>query len=289
MRRPIAGEGIVSLSPQIEKVREVLEDLKHVRLEEALFRAAGVLRDVSAKAFIRPAYVVLDQTTGSTTANAYEKQIDERVPFVMVQLEKPSADALITKLRAGAAEHIDGELTAEAITDDESNSDNVQELVAPVVNGPGRILHVAATGTGLPTTRLQVRGYFVDELLAAGIRYAGELAAFGLNKTYTAAAVMGGTMIPSIVSQPIDVERLLLRETLTGDAARSGFSLKVHQHELAPYNTGVPPRYHNRPGARVRIPLRCSDTIQMTPRYTSAGGAGTALVQTSWVGRRVFV
>lgn len=302
--RVIAGEvaGVLQKTPPIVlQLRQVLDDLRSFPIEERLIRAHLAV-DRPDK-YLHPAMTTL-LALGTTTNGRWERKLEGlRRPLIVCTLEQPDSngDSLIDNLLSGGIDHVQNSVLSKHLCHNESGTEQQSPLVAPIVVMPAQTLRVNATKvtTNLTTGSLIVRGFTCDAYLARAVELAGELSALSLAKTYSAAAVMGGSDVDDVVRQPLDVERLVAKETLSGDAAFSAFSLKLpmprgadgfkeSEVELAPFNAAIPPSSVKHAGARVFMQLRPQERIAMQPRYTSAGGAGTAALTLSFIGRRVF-
>lgn len=303
--REIAGQVAAVLAntpPRVLQLRQVLDDLRSLPLEERLHRAHFAV-DRPDK-FLHPCSFTLLALGGSTTTNGrWERKVEGiRRPFILCSLEEPTdaGDALIDNILVGGIDHLQNSVISKHLCHDEGDAEQQSPLVAPIVCMPSQIVRVNGTKVtnNLTTGALIVRGYTCDAELARAIELAGELSALSLSKAYTDARIMGGSVIDDTVRQPLDVERLVATETLTGDAAFSSFSLKLamprdrdgfkeSEVELFPFGSAIPPSSVKHAAARVDMRLRAQERIAMTPRYTSAA-AGTAAINLSFIGRRVF-
>lgn len=261
-------------------------------LVSRLFGFIGTLRARGDRAvYARPAHYIA-AAAGSSTAATYSLTLARSEgPLLVASIEHPSAGTasiLASALRVGGQNRIDSDALCDAWCDPEGTTEDPAGLPHPLIVGTGDTLSLDVTGTALITTGIQTRGYHVDEVTAEVIAQAGELYVEGLNRSHAAAAVMS-TVDDRVIRTHKTLTHLVAKETLTGDAARANFGAIIQTHRWAPKEGAIiPPRTPRKVAARVDVALRPNDSIQVQQRYTSAGGAGTAVLQLTMLGYRRF-
>lgn len=269
------------------------ESLSSLRLSD---RVVAFVRDRRARgdvaAYARPAHYVAAASGASTTAQSYVLELQRNAgQLVLCTVEHPSegtASILATGLRVGGQQYVDSDAICDAWCDPEGTTEDPRDLPHPVVVGTGDTLSLDVTGTALLTTGLQMRGLHVDDVTAAVIRAAGELYVEGINKTFAAAAVMA-TTVHRLMKGAKSNTHLVAKETLGGDTARANVSILVKGDRILPKEGAVvPPRSLRKSGARLDVDFAPNDGVQLDCRYTSAGGAGTATLQLTLLGRRRY-
>ncbi|MCC7108014.1 MAG: hypothetical protein IT382_01890 [Deltaproteobacteria bacterium] len=242
-------------------------------------------------AYARPAYYRADNS-GSATAGLYGFTLSRSEgPLVVCSIEHPQeggANVLASALRVGGRNRIDSDALCDAWCDPEGTTEDPRNLPHPIVIGTGDTFALDVTGPALITTGLQVRGFHVDEVTAEIIARGGELYVEGFNRTHAAAAVMAATD-DRVVREHKQLTHLVAKETLAGDTVRAAVSVTVRGQKWAPKDAAIiPPRGIAKALSRVDVALAPNDSIQIAQRYTSAGGAGTAVLQMTALGRKRF-
>lgn len=280
---------------RVVKLATIVEQLSYLPLTE---RILAFVRDMKARGerdvFARPAHYVA-AASGSSAAASYTLQLVRADGiFAVTEIEHPSdgtADILCSSLRVNGMQYVDSDAIMDAWCD-AASSEDPRSLPWPIVVGAGDTMTSVVTGSNLNTSGIMVRGFHVDELTAAVLREVGELFVEGFNQTFAAAAVMGSNLDRVFQSEK-EATHLVAKETLTGDAARSNVSISLKGQKLNPKDTGtgglvIPPKSLRKAGARLSCGISPGDSYQQLPRYTSAGGAGTAKLQTTLIGRRRY-
>lgn len=281
---------------QLSEFAAYVEALSHLPLVERLFLWTTFAKARALDVWARPAHYIAT-AAGSAAAATYTLELTRADMggaspiFLATEIEHPAngtADIVCSSFKANGNEHVDADVLADAWCDALS-SENQRALPWPVLVPGNSSMELAFTGSSLNTTGLSVRGFHVDDLTAAVFRHVGEIVLEGYNKTYAAAAVMQTPIDRQHKQAPKELSHIVAKETLTGDAARSGLELLIRTIPLVPKRQAViPPLSLRKASARVQIALNTHDSVNVTSRYTSAGGAGTAKLQITTIGRRRF-
>lgn len=277
---------------QLDECAAYVEKLSHLRLVDRVLLFVSYAKARGVDAFARPAHYVAAGAGSSTTAQTYSLQLVRNDGILLLtEIEHPTdgtADILCTQLTTGAdgRGHVDSSAVMDSWCVAESSEDP-RELPWPIIVGAGDTLAVGVTGTNLPTTGILVRGFHVDPITSEVFRYVGELFVEGWNKTHAAAAVMEDRTLDRTFRFDEEITHVTAKETLTGDAARSQVQITLKGYKLHPKAGAViPPKSLRKPGSRLSASVTTNDSMQIDQRYTSAGGAGTAKLQVTILGRR---
>lgn len=281
---------------QLTEFAAYVEALSHLPLVERIFLWVTTAKARGLDVFANPAHYVA-VAAGSATAAEYTLELTRAdmsgaAPIFMVtEIEHPSngtADILCSSLKANGNETIDADAIADAWCDALSSEDQ-RALPWPILVPGNSSLVASFTGSSLNTSGLAVRGYHVDDLTAAVFRFVGELALEGYNRTYAAAATMETPIDRQFKRADKEVTHIVAKETLTGDAVRSSLEMLIKTIPIVPKRQAViPPISVRKASARVQIPIATNDSVTVKSRYTSAGAAGTAKLQVTFIGRRRY-
>lgn len=284
---------------QLQDFAAYVEELSHLPLVERvlLWIRYAKLRGLEREVFARPAHY-LAVASGSATAAEYTIETTQADPggenptLLLTEIEHPAdgtADILCSSIRCNGNEHVDVDVLADAWCDARASED-ARALPWPIIvpGTPSKCI-LKFSGTNMNTTGLKTSGFHVDRLTRDVFRYVGELALEGFNKTYSAAAIMAEPLARKHQLADKELSHVVSKETLTGDTARNSVKLLFRTIPIVPREHAViPPLSLRKAGARVQVGVRTNDTTTIESRYTSAGGAGTAKLQITTVGRRRY-
>lgn len=281
---------------QLQEFAAYVEQLSHLPLVERLFLWTTFAKTRGLDVFARTAHYIAT-ASGSATAAEYTLEIARadaagaEPDFLVTEIEHPSngtADILCSSLRTNGNELVDADVIADAWCDALSSEDQRSLPWPAIVSAKGQLI-AKFTGSSLNTTGIKMSGFHVDDLTSAVFRYVGELALEGYNKTYSAAAIMSQDIDRKRLGPSKELSHVVAKETLTGDAARSSLEILFKGIPAIPKRQAIiPPLSLRKASARVQIRIETNDSTVITSRYTSAGGAGTAKLQITTIGRRRY-
>jgi hypothetical protein len=282
---------------QLTEFGAYVESLSHLPLVERLFMWTTFAKLRGLDVFARPAHY-LATASGTSSAATYTTELVRHdiggfsSIFLVAEIEHPAngqADIVCSSIKANGNEIVDADVIADAWCDALTSEDQ-RALPWPIIVPANSSFEMQFTGGAvLNTTGVKVSGFHIDDLTAEVFRFVGELALEGFNKTYAAAAVMDTPIDRTFKREPKELSHIVAKETLTGDAARAAMTIQFKGTKIVPKDQAViPPLSLRKASARVQIGLVPNDTVQVRSRYTSAGGAGTAKLQVTMIGRRRY-
>jgi hypothetical protein len=289
----------VTLSPErLQRLVDIIEPLEYLTLPQRVRRLVRELKKAGAgdEVFAKTANFLAAAQGSSTTVQHYSLQtVKADGIFLITSIEHPSAgtaDIIATGSEIGAYPWVHEDAVMDAWCDVETSED-VRGLPWPLVLQPQSVFSVDVTGTGLTIVGLTLHGFIVDNAVAEAFKAAGQLYVEGFNVTQVAAANMQAAVTPRVQSLHKECTHIVAKETLGGDTVRGNVRLRVKGVDLNPKQTSnggavLPPQWWHKPGAQANISVAPGDTWELEPRYTSAGGAGTAKLQVTALGRRVI-